>query len=328
MPCWQLTLQGQTCAFQSTSSQGPWLVLFALAAVGEEPAAAEAEEGAEQLPPAERITQLEAELQYAEQKIAAGKATAANAVAALELEKKVLGSIVQVWVGYCLRRQSARNDCNISYCPSYWNSTCSLQCTVSLAGFLAVFYTTSTSTKLSPTSYCVFGHTMQTISSVRGVAIPALKLFSSSPPATFQVLRAVLLLLGREPAGLATWREASQQLHVGTFQELAAYDAAQERNMELWKRYAGSACCLSTDDSIHRLQPNPPWWSIALCIPVVAVPGTYIQIETNSSQQHGVGHCLQGSCCLQGSSAAQGPREGAATVWTGSTADAVDQAGM
>lgn len=77
---------------------------------------------------------------------------------------------------------------------------------------------------------------MQAITSVRGVAIPALKLFPSSPPATFHVLRAVLLLLGREPAAVATWREASQQLHVGTFEELAAYDATQERNTSLWKK--------------------------------------------------------------------------------------------
>lgn len=64
-------------------------------AVGEEPAQPELEEGAEQ-PPAEGVSHAEAELQYTEQVIAAGKATVANAAAALALEKEALSAIVQV----------------------------------------------------------------------------------------------------------------------------------------------------------------------------------------------------------------------------------------
>lgn len=82
---------------------------------------------------------------------------------------------------------------------------------------------------------------MQSITSVRGAAIHALKLFSSSPPATQHVLRAVLLLLGRDPAALSSWREVSGQLHVGTFDDLAAYDATQARDAVLWKRWV--SCC-------------------------------------------------------------------------------------
>jgi hypothetical protein len=63
-----------------------------------------------------------------------------------------------------------------------------------------------------------------------------LKLFSSSPPATQHVLRAVLLLLQRDPAALSSWREVSSQLHVGAFEDLAAYDATQARDAALWKR--------------------------------------------------------------------------------------------
>jgi hypothetical protein len=78
---------------------------------------------------------------------------------------------------------------------------------------------------------------LQAITSVRGVALHALKLHTSSPPATFLVLRAVLLLLGRDPASVASWREvAVSQLHVGVFEELAAYDATQERDAAIWKR--------------------------------------------------------------------------------------------
>lgn len=75
----------------------------------------------------------------------------------------------------------------------------------------------------------------QVITGVRGTALRALKLCNSSPPATFHVLRAVLLLLGREPAAVATWREASQQLHLGLFEQIAGYDATQERDAARWK---------------------------------------------------------------------------------------------
>lgn len=76
---------------------------------------------------------------------------------------------------------------------------------------------------------------MQAISSVRGTALRALKLFTTSPPATFHVLRAVLLLLGQPPEGVATWREASQQLHLGLFDQIAGYDATQDRDAARWK---------------------------------------------------------------------------------------------
>uniref|UniRef100_A0A383W448 Uncharacterized protein n=1 Tax=Tetradesmus obliquus TaxID=3088 RepID=A0A383W448_TETOB len=141
----------------------------ALPEVGEDPAAAEQEEGTE-LSPADLIVQREAEVQHIEQRIAAGQVAANNAAAALTLEVNVLEAVVQ------------------------------------------------------------------SITSVRGAAIHALKLFSSSPPATQHVLRAVLLLLGRDPAALSSWREVSGQLHVGTFDDLAAYDATQARDAALWKR--------------------------------------------------------------------------------------------
>lgn len=74
---------------------------------------------------------------------------------------------------------------------------------------------------------------------MRGVALKALRLAPTSPPATFAVLRATLLLLGCGPADVATWREASRQLNVGLFERLAGYDAAQERDAALWARWGG-----------------------------------------------------------------------------------------
>jgi hypothetical protein len=75
----------------------------------------------------------------------------------------------------------------------------------------------------------------QAITGVRGTAVRALKLCTSSPPATFHVLRAVLLLLGQPPTAVASWREASSQIHLGLFEQIAAYDATQERDAGCWK---------------------------------------------------------------------------------------------
>lgn len=66
-----------------------------LPAVGEEPAAPEAEDGAE-LPPAEAVSHAEAEVQHYEAVIAAGKATVTNAAAVLDLEKQALAAVVKV----------------------------------------------------------------------------------------------------------------------------------------------------------------------------------------------------------------------------------------
>lgn len=76
---------------------------------------------------------------------------------------------------------------------------------------------------------------MQAITGVRGTALRALKLCTSSPPATFHVLRAALLLLGQQPATVATWREASKLFNLDLFEQLAAYDATQERAAACWK---------------------------------------------------------------------------------------------
>lgn len=76
----------------------------------------------------------------------------------------------------------------------------------------------------------------QAIAGVRGVALRALRMLPSSPPATFHVLRAALLLLGREPNSLKTWREASGQLGLKMFDEVAGFDAHADVGAALWKR--------------------------------------------------------------------------------------------
>ncbi|KAF8057245.1 RSP2 [Scenedesmus sp. PABB004] len=58
----------------------------------------------------------------------------------------------------------------------------------------------------------------------------------SSPPSTAAVLRGALLLLGRAPSALASWRELSAALTAGLFDELGAFDATQDRDAALWGR--------------------------------------------------------------------------------------------
>eukprot|EP00775_Hariotina_reticulata_P001846 gene1846-2179_t len=103
----------------------------------------------------------------------------------------------------------------------------------------------------------VLAAVVKAITSVRGVALHALKLCTSSPPATFHVLRAVLLLLGREPDSVASWREVSvSQLHVGVFEELAAYDATQERDAALWKRVRSAYKAVQTTEDFVKELPQ------------------------------------------------------------------------
>ncbi|KAF6264037.1 hypothetical protein COO60DRAFT_1624406 [Scenedesmus sp. NREL 46B-D3] len=97
---------------------------------------------------------------------------------------------------------------------------------------------------------------VQSIRGVRGAAIHALKLFSSSPPATQHVLRAVLLLLERDPAALSSWREVLGQLHVGTFDDLAAYDATQARDAALWKRVRAAYKAVQRSRDLEKELPQ------------------------------------------------------------------------
>lgn len=78
----------------------------------------------------------------------------------------------------------------------------------------------------------------QAIAGVRGPALRALRMLPTSPPATLHALRAAALLLGRDPASLRTWREASKTLlGLKLFDDLAAFDAAAPIEPALWKRW-------------------------------------------------------------------------------------------
>lgn len=54
------------------------------------------------------------------------------------------------------------------------------------------------------------------------------------PQATYHVLKAVLLLLGRSKEEVVTWQRALGHVDSGLFQAMAEYDATQERDMHVW----------------------------------------------------------------------------------------------
>ncbi len=54
------------------------------------------------------------------------------------------------------------------------------------------------------------------------------------PQATYHLLKAVLLLLGRKPATFDTWPKAQALVSQELFAALAAYDAQAARDMAAW----------------------------------------------------------------------------------------------
>jgi hypothetical protein len=76
----------------------------------------------------------------------------------------------------------------------------------------------------------------QAIMAVRGTAIQVLRLHATGPPATASVLRAVLLLLGRDPASILGWGQVVPLLGSNLFDEIAAVDATVPRDLQCWSR--------------------------------------------------------------------------------------------
>lgn len=84
----------------------------------------------------------------------------------------------------------------------------------------------------------VLGAINEAVSAISGDAVRALRNASPSAPpmATFHMLRAVLVLLGKEPESLSTWVKAHKHFEKATFETLVNYDATQDRDLALWKQ--------------------------------------------------------------------------------------------
>ncbi|GAX75677.1 hypothetical protein CEUSTIGMA_g3120.t1 [Chlamydomonas eustigma] len=67
-------------------------------------------------------------------------------------------------------------------------------------------------------------------------AVRALRDATELPQATYHVLKALLHLLQKEPESFKNWKRSFEHFSLLTFSELGAYDATQERDLEVWKR--------------------------------------------------------------------------------------------
>lgn len=76
----------------------------------------------------------------------------------------------------------------------------------------------------------------QSIHRVQGLAVQTLKLSLTPPPATYHVLKAVLLLLGRTPASVSSWRKCVTALSFDLFDGIDRYDATASRDLDVWRQ--------------------------------------------------------------------------------------------
>lgn len=74
-----------------------------------------------------------------------------------------------------------------------------------------------------------------TVSASKDRALHELRCHVTSPLATMHILTATLRLLRRDPATFATWNRATRLFNDTLFADLEAYDAAQERDVAVWK---------------------------------------------------------------------------------------------
>mmetsp|Transcript_34733 Transcript_34733/g.103036 ORF Transcript_34733/g.103036 Transcript_34733/m.103036 type:complete len:669 (-) Transcript_34733:669-2675(-) len=99
------------------------------------------------------------------------------------------------------------------------------------------------------------GAVVDTLRGVSGAALAALRNATSVPQGTFHTLKAVLHLLGKPQATMSNWKRAYEHLTPSLFNELAAYDAAQERDPEVWKRVR---CAYKAAPDAAKLEAEMP----------------------------------------------------------------------
>ncbi|KXZ56732.1 hypothetical protein GPECTOR_1g66 [Gonium pectorale] len=94
--------------------------------------------------------------------------------------------------------------------------------------------------------------------------LTSLRHMLSVPQATFHVLKALLHLLGRQPDTFATWKLVYAHLTPALFEDMAAYDATQERDLELWGRVRQCYKAVSSAKKLEAELPNTGFGVIAL----------------------------------------------------------------
>ncbi|GFR41453.1 hypothetical protein Agub_g2141 [Astrephomene gubernaculifera] len=83
------------------------------------------------------------------------------------------------------------------------------------------------------------------------------------PQATFHIVKALLHLLGKEPASFATWKRAFAHFTPALFEDMAGYDATQERDMALWARVRSCYKAVSAPKKLETEMPNTAFGAVA-----------------------------------------------------------------
>ncbi|KAF5835087.1 hypothetical protein DUNSADRAFT_7893 [Dunaliella salina] len=74
------------------------------------------------------------------------------------------------------------------------------------------------------------------VQDVAADALHTMRHRSAVPQATFQVIKAVLHVLGKDPETFLNWKRAFMYFNKDLFKEVHAYDATQERKLDAWAR--------------------------------------------------------------------------------------------
>ncbi|EFJ44886.1 radial spoke protein 2 [Volvox carteri f. nagariensis] len=96
------------------------------------------------------------------------------------------------------------------------------------------------------------------------VTLSSLQHLLTVPQATYHVIKALLHLLGRDPATFATWKRAYAHFTPALFEDMAAYDAAQERDMALWGRVRSCYKAVASAKKLETEMPNTMFGAMVL----------------------------------------------------------------
>lgn len=77
---------------------------------------------------------------------------------------------------------------------------------------------------------------VQSIKSISSQVVQSFQCRDSVPQATFHVLKAVLYVLGKEPATFSNWKRCYEHFTPDLFQQLQDLDATADRDMDAWKK--------------------------------------------------------------------------------------------
>lgn len=107
-------------------------------------------------------------------------------------------------------------------------------------------------------------HPVQISTESSEATLSTLRHLLSTPQATFHVIKALLHLLGKEPASFATWKRAYAHFTPELYEAMAAYDATQERDMALWGRVRSCYKAVTNAKKLETEMPNTMFGALAL----------------------------------------------------------------